>query len=137
LSVQAEVWRSRRRVLPVLALVALVALVASLRIASLNGCGPGCLEYRTGNLVARGQLCKIVVLAEGWTLYTPPTPTFRDVPTTGTFYGYTETAYNHSIVSGYTCGASCLELRPGNNATRGQISKIVYLGSGISFAGRP
>ena len=39
-----------------------------------------------------------------------------------TFYGYIETAYNRGIISGYADGT----FRPGNNATRGQISKIVY-----------
>jgi hypothetical protein len=39
---------------------------------------------------------------------------------------YVETAHAHGIVSGYTCGSGCLEFRPGGNATRGQISKIVY-----------
>jgi hypothetical protein len=72
-------------------------------------------------------LCKIIVLAQGWALYTPPTPTFRDVPATDVFYAYVETAYNHEIISGYNCGAGCREFRPGNNATRGQIAKIVYL----------
>ena len=37
----------------------------------------------------------------------------------------------HGIISGYTCGgapyATCLNFLPGNNATRGQISKIVYI----------
>ncbi|MFL5732291.1 MAG: S-layer homology domain-containing protein, partial [Chloroflexia bacterium] len=37
--------------------------------------------FRPGNLTTRGQLSKIVVLAEGWAIYTPPTPTFRDVDT--------------------------------------------------------
>ena len=65
--------------------------------------------------------------AEGWPLYTPPVPTFQDVPAGDPFFAYIETAYRHGIVSGYTCGAGCLEFRPGNNATRGQICKIVYL----------
>ena len=42
------------------------------------------------------------------------------------FYGQIETAYSHRIASGYVCGEDCLEFRPGNNATRGQIAKIVY-----------
>jgi hypothetical protein len=90
-------------------------------------CGTGCLEFRPNNNVTRGQLAKIVVLAQAWTIYTPPSPTFSDVPNTNPFYDYIETAYAHGIISGYSCGAGCLEFRPGNNATRGQISKIVYL----------
>src|SRR5439155_8493125 len=83
--------------------------------------------YRPVNNVTRAQLCKIVVLAEGWPTYTPLMPTFWDVPDTDPFYGYVETAYQHGIISGYSCGKGCREFRPGNNATRGQICKIGYL----------
>jgi hypothetical protein len=72
-------------------------------------------------------LCKIIVLAENWDLTPPGTPTFRDVPKGDPFYGYVETAYSHQIISGYICGTGCREFRPGSSATRGQISKIVYL----------
>lgn len=83
--------------------------------------------FKPYNLTTRGQLAKIVVLAMGWPLYTPPTPTFQDVPTTHTFFQYIETTYSHGIISGYSCGTGCLEFRPNNSATRGQICKIVYL----------
>jgi hypothetical protein len=79
--------------------------------------------FRWGNNVTRGQLSKIVVNAEGWTIDTTGGPHFTDVPTSNSFYGYVETAYSHSIISGYADGT----FKPGNNATRGQISKIVYL----------
>jgi hypothetical protein len=46
---------------------------------------------------------------------------------TDPFFGFVETAYSRGVVSGYDCGAGCLEFRPGNNATRGQICKIVYI----------
>jgi hypothetical protein len=93
-----------------------------------GGAGEPCpgLYYRPGNNVTRGQLCKIVVLAAGWPLLDPPTATFRDVPLGSTFYRYVETAYNKGIITGYGCGTNCLEFRPGNSATRGQIAKIVY-----------
>jgi hypothetical protein len=78
--------------------------------------------FRPQNNVTRGQLTKIIVLAEGWPLLDPPTPTFSDVPRTDPFYGYIETAYNRGIITGYADGT----FRPGNNATRGQIAKIVY-----------
>ena len=90
----------------------------------ISGYGDG--TFRPGNATTRGQLCKIVVLAEGWSIYTPPTPTFRDVPITDTFYRYIESVYHLGIISGYSCGTNCLEFRPGNSATRGQICKIVY-----------
>jgi hypothetical protein len=78
--------------------------------------------FRPGNDVTRGQLCKIVVLAEGWAIYTPPSPTFSDVPANNPFYQHIETAYSRGIISGYADGT----FKPGNNATRGQIAKIVY-----------
>jgi hypothetical protein len=82
--------------------------------------------FRPNNNITRGQLCKVIVLALNWTIYTPPTPTFADVPLGYPFYPYIETAYNHDIISGYSCDPKCLEFRPGNNATRGQISKVTY-----------
>src|SRR5207249_3398112 len=91
----------------------------------ISGYGDG--TFKPFNLTTRGQLAKIVVLAEGWPIYTPPTPTFRDVPADHVFYTFIETAYNHGIISGYACGTGCLEYRPGNNVTRAQLCKIVVL----------
>jgi outer membrane protein assembly factor BamB len=78
--------------------------------------------FHPGYNVTRGQLCKIIVLARAWAINLTGGPHFSDVPTGNTFYMYIETAYNHAIISGYPDGT----FRPGNNATRGQISKIVY-----------
>jgi hypothetical protein len=78
--------------------------------------------FRWGNDVTRGQLCKIVVVAEQWAIDTTSGPHFGDVPAGHPFYEYVETAYNRQIISGYADGI----FRPGNPATRGQISKIVY-----------
>jgi hypothetical protein len=82
--------------------------------------------FRPYNNTTRGQLTKIVVLAEGWPIYTPPTPTFNDVPQTHPFYTYVETAYRHGVISGYSNGA----FRPGDNITRGQLCKVVVLAEG-------
>ena len=78
--------------------------------------------FRPGNNVTRTQLCKIIVLAEGWANDCPLPGHFLDVPPTDPFFCYVETAYNHNIISGYSDGT----FRPSNNATRGHISKIVY-----------
>ena len=64
-------------------------------------------------------------------LYTPPAPTFADVPASSPFFGFVERAYAQSLLSGYSCGGDgepCpgLYFRPGNNSTRGQLSKILY-----------
>jgi hypothetical protein len=78
--------------------------------------------FRPDNHVTRGQLCKIIVLASGWQLVRPARPTFSDVPPGSTFYEYVETAFAHSIISGYADGT----FRPDNNATRGQLSKMLH-----------
>jgi carboxypeptidase T len=77
--------------------------------------------FRPYNNTTRGQMAKIVVLAFGIDIYTPPTPTFSDVPANHTFYQHIETAAYNGIVSGYADGT----FRPGNDVTRGQLSKIV------------
>ena len=79
--------------------------------------------FRPGNNTTRGQLSKIVVLAEQWPINTDGGPHFTDVPPGSTFYNYVETAFNHQIIGGYPDST----FRPGNSATRGQICKIVYL----------
>ena len=79
--------------------------------------------FRPGNSVTRGQLCKIVVTAEAWSIYTSGGPHFSDVPRGSAFYTYVETAYEHAVVSGYGDGT----FRPQLNATRGQLSKMLYV----------
>jgi hypothetical protein len=78
--------------------------------------------YRPGENVTRGQLMKIVAGAAGWKIDTTGGPHFTDVPVGSTFYDYIETAYNNGFIKGYDDGT----FHPGNNATRGQISKILY-----------
>ncbi len=92
--------------------------------------------FRPDNNVTRGQLSKIVVNAQGWGPLTPASASFSDVPPGDTFYGFVEQARAHGLISGYPCGGAgepCDPplnrpyFRPGNNATRGQFSKILYL----------
>ncbi len=87
--------------------------------------------FRPGNNVTRLQLSKIIVLAMQWAITSPSEPHFKDVPTDNAFYGIIETAVSHGIIFGYDCGArgeACpgQYFRPGNNATRSQISLITY-----------
>jgi hypothetical protein len=113
-----------------------VETAAHNQIVSGYGCGgpgepcPG-LYFRPNGLVTRGQLSKIIVVAAGWPVINPENATFTDVPRGSTFYTFVETAFCHQIISGYTCGGPgepCpgRYFRPGNNAIRGQIAKIVY-----------
>ncbi len=79
--------------------------------------------FHPNSQVTRGQLSKIIVLARGWPLLEPETPHFSDVPGGSTFYTYIETAQAHAVVSGYGDGT----FRPNANATRGQLSKMLYI----------
>ncbi|HMA32851.1 MAG TPA: S-layer homology domain-containing protein [Chloroflexia bacterium] len=91
--------------------------------------------FRPAANVTRGQLAKIVVAAAGWPLQNPAAGTFADVLPGSAFYPFVETAYCHGIISGYACGGAgepCDAInrpyfRQGNQATRGQIAKIVDL----------
>jgi hypothetical protein len=78
--------------------------------------------FRPYNNTTRSQLTKIVVLARHWPIDTTGGPHFTDVPPSHPFYQYVETAFIHGIITGYDDGT----FRPFNNATRGQIAKIVF-----------
>ncbi|HST05403.1 MAG TPA: S-layer homology domain-containing protein [Chloroflexia bacterium] len=89
--------------------------------------------FRPSNPSTRGQTAKIISNAAS--LIDDPGPQlFQDVPPSSTFYTYTQRLANMGIVSGYPCGGAgepCLPpdglpyFRPGNENTRGQVSKIV------------
>ena len=79
--------------------------------------------FRWGNNVTRGQLSKMIVVAMQWDIVTSGGPHFIDVPAPDPFYAFIETAYRRNVISGYSDGT----FRTGTPATRGQISKIVYL----------
>jgi len=91
--------------------------------------------FRPWSNVTRAQLSKIIVLAENWPIYIPSPPSFADVPMDNGFYPYVETAYYHSIISGY----SDHSFRPSNSVTRGQASKMIVNASGwqIDTTGGP
>ena len=87
--------------------------------------------FRPGADVTRGQLAKIVVLAEGWAPLAPAAPTFADVPVGSPFFGYVERAAAQGLLSGYGCGGTgepcpARYFRPAASSTRGQLSKILY-----------
>jgi hypothetical protein len=97
------------------------AIEAAAHAGIISGYSDG--TFRPGAGVTRGQLAKIVVNAAGWPLQTPARATFTDVLPGSPFFSAIETAACHGIISGYADGS----FRPGAGATRGQISKIVYL----------
>lgn len=79
-------------------------------------------QFRWTNNITRAQLSKVVVLAQEWEIDTTGGPHFSDVPADDPFYGFVETIFQHNAISGYGDGS----FRPYNNATRGQICKIIY-----------
>ena len=92
--------------------------------------------FRPGNNVTRAQLAKIVGNASGITEAGGP-QRFQDVPNSGgtsSFYDQINGLVAAGVMSGYACGGPgepCIApgnlpyFRPGSNATRGQIAKIV------------
>ena len=94
--------------------------------------------FRPGNDITRGQIAKIVALSAG---YTDPVSeqTFEDVAVGSTFYTWIEQLAMHDVISGYDCGGpgepcgvgSRPYFRPNSNATRGQMTKIIVLSSGM------
>jgi hypothetical protein len=97
--------------------------------------------FRPDDAVTRGQLAKIVSNAAGFS-DTPTQQTFEDVPVDSTFYMYAERVVSRGVISGYRCGGEGEPcgvggegnrpyFRPGANATRGQISKIVSNAAGL------
>jgi hypothetical protein len=83
--------------------------------------------FRPANNVTRGQLSKIVSNAAG---FNEPVAgqSFSDVPPGHTFYEFVERMATRGIISGYADGT----FRPENNATRGQISKVVANAAGFN-----
>ena len=93
---------------------------------------------RPGNNITRGQIAKIVSNAAG---FNEPVSgqTFEDVLPGSTFYPFIERLATGSVMSGYPCGGAgepcgpnnLPYFRPGSNATRGQISKVVAIAANI------
>ncbi len=89
--------------------------------------------FRPYNQMSRAQLSKVVVLGEGWAIDTSGGSHFVDVPPGSTFYPYIETAFHHSLVSGYSDGT----FRPNNPVSRAQIAKIVVSAAGWALVNPP
>jgi hypothetical protein len=98
--------------------------------------------YRPNNNVTRGQVSKIVSESAGFSEVIPSNQqTFEDVPPGSTFALWIERLAGRGIIGGYPCGGpfeSCVApnnrpyFRPGNNVTRGQLSKITSGAAGWS-----
>jgi hypothetical protein len=95
--------------------------------------------FRPGNEITRGQIAKIVSNAANFQDDVTGRQTYADVPSTHTFWVWVERLSVHQVMSGYDCGGpsepcdsdSRPYFRPGSNATRGQLSKIVSNAAGF------
>ncbi len=97
----------------------------------INGYPDG--TFKPNNPVTRGQLSKIVSNSAGFS-DNQTTQMFQDVPIGSTFFQFVGRLVSRGYISGYPCGGvgePCVPpgnlpyFRTNNNATRGQISKIV------------
>lgn len=88
--------------------------------------------FRPGNNISRGQISKIVAEAAGFS-NDPGSQIYEDVAPSSPFYNWVNRLSRLSYMGGYPCGGpgeACNSgarpyFRPGANATRGQLSKIV------------
>jgi len=94
---------------------------------------PGNLPYFRPNANAtRGQISKIDSNAAAFN-DPPGGQLFEDVPPGSPFYDFAQRLANRGVIAGYPsggldepCGPARLPyFRPGSNATRGQVAKIV------------
>jgi murein DD-endopeptidase MepM/ murein hydrolase activator NlpD len=97
--------------------------VETLRFREIIG-GYGDGTFRPNNHMTRAQATKMVVLARGWALLDPPTPSMTDVPRSHWGYRYIETAYSRGIVTRRSNGT----FGPEEEITRAELSKILSLG---------
>ncbi len=93
--------------------------------------------FRPSENITRGQLSKIIANAAGFT-EAPGEQVFEDVAPGSPFFDYVQRLNHRGVIDGYRCGGAgepCGSgnrsyFRPNNNATRGQISKIVAIAAG-------
>ncbi|MDP2211183.1 MAG: S-layer homology domain-containing protein [Candidatus Aquicultor sp.] len=94
-----------------------IGRLAALKIVS--GYSDG--TFRPGNSVTRAEFAKMIVVASGWPLAAPASPSFKDVPASHWAYAYIETAKEHGVISGYPGGV----FKPSNNIKRAEICAMV------------
>jgi hypothetical protein len=95
--------------------------------------------YRPSNQITRGQISKVVAGSEG-SSGDPGPQIYEDVPPGHPFYVWINRLSNEGVMGGYPCGSPgepCMGdnrpyFRPGANATRGQMSKIVSNAAGFN-----
>lgn len=74
----------------------------------------------------RGQFTKMLALSFAWSLVTPQSPSFSDVPPGSPFYSYIETARSLGVLGGYSDGT----FRSNDPLTRAQAVKMIMVAHG-------
>jgi hypothetical protein len=96
--------------------------------------------FRPEAAITRGQISKVVSNGAGFDDDVTGRETYTDVSSGSTFWVWIERLSMHEVLGGYACGApgepcdsqSRPYFRPGSNATRGQIARIVSNAAGFS-----
>ena len=97
----------------------------------ISGMGDG--NFHPHDAVTRAQFAKMVVIANGWTLLTPATPHFSDVPASYWAYAFIESAYANGVISGYPDGT----FHPSATLSRDQLAKIIVRALGYDVYNPP
>ncbi|MEO5952398.1 MAG: S-layer homology domain-containing protein, partial [Chloroflexia bacterium] len=104
-----------------------------------TNCPTGNPCFRPDNNVTRGQLSKMVSNSAGFTDIASGQQ-YQDVPPGSTFYDYVYRLNVRGYINGYPCGGpgepcgvgNLPYFRPNASVTRGQLSKIVANGAGLT-----
>ncbi len=83
-------------------------------------------SFRPATPISRAEYGKLLALAYGLPLTSPPTPRFRDVPPSYWAYGYIEALAAANISVGYPDGT----YRPNLSISRAELVKLTVLASG-------
>ncbi|MFA6528492.1 MAG: S-layer homology domain-containing protein, partial [Candidatus Gracilibacteria bacterium] len=81
-------------------------------------------EFGPDDYINRAGFAKMVVSAAGLESDLTDAPHFSDVDDGSWYYDFVETAYNNSVVDGYSDGT----YKPANNVNRAEACKLVVLG---------
>ncbi len=89
-------------------------------------------SFRPATPISRAEYSKLLALAYGLPLTSPPTPRFRDVPPNHWAYGYIEALAAANISVGYPDGS----YRPNARISRAELVKLTVLASGaLAYSG--
>jgi S-layer homology domain len=93
-------------------------------------CSGGPLQpcFKPNDNVSRAQTTVSVMTAGNFPSYTPPQPTFKDVPASYWAYSQIESLNHLGIITGAPCsrGSNYLCFRPDDHILRGELSRVIF-----------